>query len=186
MTGKRLASLTVSDAFSVRRRGRAISLLVMASVAQLRVFLGFEREMKRTGGPGIIPFELAGSAERAREILDTWGRQGGSAARNSLRLDYLFPPTYAALQALACDATADGLGKRGRRLLAAAGPLIGWAQLAAAGFDYAENSALLLVLAGRDRRAPWVARRAALAKFALISLGQGYILLGVLDAGIAR
>ena len=142
--------------------------------------------MKRTGGPGIIPFELAGSTERAREILDTWGPQGQAAARKSLALDYLFPPTYATLQALACDATADELTKRDRRLLAAAGPMIGWAQLAAAGFDYAENSALLLVLAGRDRRAPRVARRAALVKFALISLGQTYILLGVLDAGVAR
>jgi hypothetical protein len=155
-------------------------------VAQLRVFLAFERRMKRTGGPGIIPFELAGSTERTREILNTWGRQGRSAARNSLLLDYLFPPTYAALQALACDAIADRLTKRGRRLLAAAGPMVGWAQLAAAGFDYVENSALLLVLAGRDRRAPWLARRAAQLKFALTSVGQGYILLGVLDAGVAR
>jgi hypothetical protein len=158
----------------------------MAMVAQLRVFVTFERQMKRTGGPGIIPFELAGTTERAREILDSWGRQGRSAARNSLLLDYLFPPTYATLQALICDAIAAGLTKRGRRSLAAAGPMIGWSQLAAAGFDYAENSALLLVLAGRDRRAPRVARRAALAKFALITLGEGYILVGAVDAGVAR
>lgn len=146
-------------------------------MAQLRVFLIFERQMKRTGGPGIIPFELAGPA-RSREILETWGDQGRSAARRSLLLDYLFPPTYALLQALLCDVTAEELASQGRRVPAEAGRAIGWAQLAAGGFDYVENTALLLVLTGRDRRAPGVARQAALVKFALISLGQAYILLG--------
>jgi hypothetical protein len=167
-------------------RRRALWLLAIATALQLRLFLIFEREMKRTGGPGIVPFELAGSTERTREILDTWGPQGRAAATNSLLLDYLFPPTYSALQALACDATAAGLARRGRRLLAVAGPRIGWAQLAAAAFDYVENTALLLVLTGRDRRAPRVARRAAQVKFALVSLGQAYVLVGGVDAALVR
>jgi hypothetical protein len=158
----------------------------MATVLQLQVFLIFEREMKRSGGPGIIPFELAGSTERAREIVYTWGATGRAAARKSLLLDYLFPPTYAALQALACDATAEGLARRGPRFPAVAGLPIGRAQLAAAFFDYVENTALLLALAGRDRRAPRVARRAAQVKFALISVGQAYILAGSIDAGLSR
>jgi hypothetical protein len=182
-------SPTVSAAMgglSPSHRRRVLWLLSFATLTQLRAFLTLERQMKRTGGPGIIPFELAGSTERAREIVDTWGPRGQAAARKSLFLDYLFPPIYAVLQALACDAVADGFARRGRRLLATAGLPIGWAQLAAPVFDYVENTALLLVLAGRTGRTPRVARRAALVKFALTSLGQGYILLGGLDAGLAR
>ncbi len=62
---------------------------------------------------------------------------------------------------------------------------MGWGQLAAAAFDYVENTALVLVLAGQDRGAPRVARRAAQVKFALTSLGRAYILLAGIDAGLA-
>ena len=134
--------------------------------------------MRDTGGPGIIPFELAGTPERARRIIDVWGSDGRRAARRSLLLDYAFPPTYACLQALGCMVTGDRYGTGGRRLLAAGGSLLAWGQLAAAGFDYVENTALLLILAGRDGRAPALARRAALAKFALLFAGWSYMLLG--------
>jgi hypothetical protein len=173
-------------ALSASRRRRAVSLLVIATIAQLRIFMSLEREMRRTGGPGIIAFELAGSTERASEILETWGPQGQAAARKSLALDYVFPPTYAALQALACDASAEGFARRHRPFLARVGAATGWGQLAAAAFDYVENTALLLVLAGHRRRTPAVAQRAAQVKFALISLGQAYILLAGIDAGLAR
>jgi len=176
---------TVSRALrdlSADGRRRVLGLLVLATVTQLRIFAIFERQMKRTGGPGIVTFELAGSTEKARQIVDTWGAEGRSAARKSLLLDFVFPPTYAALHALACDASSEALAEKGRRTLAAAGTSIAWAQLAAAAFDYVENTSLLLVLAGRDRRAPSVARRAALAKFALLSLGHGYIVLRGLAA----
>jgi hypothetical protein len=134
--------------------------------------------MRATGGPGIITFELAGTPERARRITDVWGSDGRRAARRSLLLDYAFPPTYACLQALGCTVTGDRYGARGRRVRAAGGGALAWGQLAAAGFDYVENTALLLILAGRDGRTPALARRAALAKFALLFAGWGYMLLG--------
>jgi hypothetical protein len=178
--------VAASFGVSARHRRRALWLLEAASAAQLRVFLAFEREMKRTGGPGIIGFELAGSSERAREILNAWGPQGRAAARKSLLLDYVYPPTYGALQALVCDASADRFARRRRQFLGRAGVPLGWGQLAAAAFDYVENTALLLVLAGHHRRAPRVAQRAAQVKFALTSLGQAYILLTGIDAGLTR
>jgi hypothetical protein len=153
--------------------------LAGAALVQLGLFATLERRMRATGGPGIIPFELAGTPERAKRITDTWGPDGLRAARRSLLLDYLFPPTYASLQALACSATADRFAENGRRALAAWGGSLAWGQLAAAGFDYAENTALLLILAGRDRRLPELARRAALAKFALLFAGWGYMLTGI-------
>lgn len=60
------------------------------------------------------------------------------------------------------------------------------AQLTAAGFDYVENSALLLVLASRDGRLPAIARRAALIKFALLYAGWGYIAAGLVIAARER
>ena len=153
--------------------------LTVGVLVQLRLFLSLERRMRRSGGPGIIPFELAGAPERATRIMDTWGPAGRSAARHSLLLDYAFPPTYASLQALGCTATAEAAAERGRRALAAWGGPIAWGQVAAAGFDYIENTALLLILAGRDGSLPALARRAALAKFALLFTGWGYMLLGV-------
>ena len=163
-------------------RRRTIGVLLTAELAQLAPLLAVERRMRRTGGPGIIPFELAGSSERASEIIATWGEDGCAAARRSLRLDYLFPTTYAPLQALACSASADRLASIGRRRLARVGGALGWARLAAALCDYAENTALLLILGGRNGRLPGLARRAALTKFALNLLGLGYVLLG----GLAR
>jgi hypothetical protein len=56
---------------------------------------------------------------------------------------------------------------------------LAWGQLLAAGFDYVENTALLLILSGRDGRLPALARRAALAKFALLFAGWSYMLLGL-------
>ena len=80
-------ALTISAVagLSAKSRGHALGLLALATAAQLTVFAGLQRRMKRTGGPGIIPLELAGSTERAR--------------------------TYATLQALACETAAEGLGR---------------------------------------------------------------------------
>jgi hypothetical protein len=156
-----------------------VRALAAGVIVQLGFFLPLERRMRDTGGPGIIPFELAGTAERAGRIVDTWGPEGLRAARLSLLLDYAFPPTYASLQALVSNAIAERFADGERTALATSGVLLAWGQLAAAGFDYVENTALLLVLAGRDGHLPAIARRAALAKFALLFAGWGYMLLGV-------
>jgi hypothetical protein len=149
--------------------------LMVAEVAQLAVFAGFEQTMKRTGRAGIVAFELVGSPERARALMERWGVEGRAAARQSLLLDFVFPPTYAWFQTLACLAASDALAARGHKRLAAAGPAVAWAQPAAAGFDYVENVSLLLVLSGRETPFASVARRAALTKFALITVGLGYL-----------
>jgi hypothetical protein len=157
-------------------------MLVAAELAQLGPLLALERRMKRAGGPGIIPFELAGSSEKADQITDAWGSDGRAAARLSLLLDYPFPATYAPLHSLGCSAVADSLARQGRGTLASVGGPLAWGQLAAAIFDYVENTALLLILAGRDGGLPALARRAALIKFALLYAGWGYMLLGLTAA----
>jgi hypothetical protein len=157
--------------------------LAVAELVQLAAFAQFERTMKRTGGAGILAFELAGSPERARKLMDRWGAEGRAAARKSLLLDFLCPPTYAGFQALACLATSDALAARGHHRLAGAGQAFAWAQPAAAAFDFVENASLLMVLSGRERAFAPLARRAALVKFGLISLGLGYLGLAAAPRG---
>jgi hypothetical protein len=175
----RLAAREPFAGLSLPQQRRARGALVLAVVAQVGAFSVLERRMKSTGGPGIIPFELAGTPKRARQIMDTWGPEGQAAAKVSLILDFPFPATYAALQALACTAAGRSLRQGGVPALADAAGIFAWSQFAAAGFDYVENTSLLAILAGRDGALPALARRAARAKFALLYAGWSYILLGM-------
>lgn len=152
-----------------------MAALGVAELVQLAAFARLEQTMKRTGGAGIIAFELAGTPERSRELMERWGPDGRAAAKRSLLLDFLFPPTYARFQALACLAASDALARRGRHGLAAAGPALAWAQGAAAAFDYVENGSLLLALRGQEEAFAPLARHAALVKFGLLTLGLGYL-----------
>jgi hypothetical protein len=46
---------------------------------------------------GIVAFELAGSAEKDRALIDGWGPELSMMARESIRLDFIFIPAYAFL-----------------------------------------------------------------------------------------
>ena len=89
--------------------------------------------MKDMGGPGIVPFELTGSQDRADEILAEWGEEGQDAARESLWIDFGFLIAYGTFLTLALAATRD-LARRGdwRRLGAIGGVVVSFAFLAAA------------------------------------------------------
>ena len=160
-------------------RRRALRSFGLAEVALLAPLVALERRMKRTGGPGIIPFELAGSPERSRRIMETWGADGQRAARLSLLLDYPFLVSYSGAQVALCAAASDALASRGAGPLAAGGRLIAPAQIAAGAFDAVENAALLAILAGRDGRLPALARGCARAKFAILYAGWLYGALGL-------
>lgn len=149
-----------------RRLGASAVLFVCYTVLMLLV----DRGMRKTGGPGIIPFELAGTAARAEEIMTTWGGAGQRAARLSLWLDFGYMLTYGTLAALLVDTT------RRRR----GGPVVlQMLVIGAVAGDAVEGIALLKVLDRADladnaRRA----RLAALIKFALLGLALGYVAAG--------
>ncbi|HEX4759299.1 MAG TPA: hypothetical protein VH256_00800 [Thermoleophilaceae bacterium] len=133
--------------------------------------LALEWRMNRAGGAGIVPFELAGTPERARELMERWGEDGRRAARLSLLLDYPFLVSYTGVQVAGCTAAGE--------LLPAVRVVVAL-QVAAGAFDAAENTALLGVLSGREGgRLPAVARACALAKFALLGVGWAYALAGL-------
>lgn len=119
--------------------------------------------------PSIVDFELAGTTDRAAEIINTWDTQDRIRAGFNLGFDYLYMPVYSTLIALACVWGAGVLASRQWR---ATGLLLGWGLWAAALFDAVENVALTVILFGTVAVPyPQVAQVCAILKFGLIVLG---------------
>ena len=140
------------------------------------------------GGASIVDFELAGSVERANEILDTWSAEGVIDDAKAIQIfDLLYPLIYAAALAGGCIAAAGAWGRAGRAGLASAGPAIAWVAFAAAGFDYVENLGLGISL-WDEPMTPWpqVALVAALGKFAGIYTSLLYALTGVVATALPK
>lgn len=149
--------------------------LPAAATAGLLVPLAMlDRRMQAAGGPGIIPFELAG-AGRSRKILRAWGSEGRRAARASLLLDFPFLVAYTWLNVRLARRASRVHARGGGSMLAAVGPAVAGLQVAAGACDAIENSALLGVVARKgDARLAQIARGAALLKFAGLGVGWLY------------
>lgn len=139
----------------------------LAFAAYTAGMLVLERRMRATGGPGIIPFELAGNASRAEAIMARWGSDGRRAARISTWLDFGYMTTYGVFAALLVERT-----RRRRGHPAALPAIVG---VAVAG-DAVEGISLLKVLNGtRVAENARCARSAALIKFAVLALALAYV-----------
>lgn len=129
----------------------------------------------------IVSLELAGSASRAKAIVDAWSREGLlGAARRNVFLDFPFLVAYSTLLALAVvlverGATSSGFistdaGEVGIAFVLAA--------FAAGVCDAVENGALLGMLS-KDAEITQVRARVAtgfaVAKFALVVVALGWI-----------
>lgn len=159
-------------------RGRALVLLAVAVLVLLAAMKPAEDRMT-DNGPGIVAFELAGSADRSQEIQDEWGEDGRDAARQQLWIDYGFMLAYGAFLVLAAAATRDLARSRGWRRLVAIGAVAVPAGGIAAGCDAIENACLLLTLGGAGSWAPVTATVFAVAKFALLLVSLAYIATGL-------
>lgn len=150
-----------------RIRDNRLAAATVCFVGYTAGMLVLERRMRRSGGPGIIPFELAGSASRTEEIMTRWGSDGQRAARLSLWLDFGYMTTYGILTALLVDRTRR---RRGHPAVLPAAAIV-----AVAG-DAVEGVSLLKVLQ-RNRIAVHArrARIAALTKFAVLAGALGYV-----------
>jgi hypothetical protein len=147
---------------------------VRATAALAVPLVALDRRMMATGGPGIIPFELAGP-DRSAAILEKWGAEGRRAARASLLLDFPYLVSYTALNVALMQRSSDRLRANGAPVFAALGPVVAVVQVAAGACDAIENAALLGVVARRgDARLASVARTAALTKFAGLAAGWLY------------
>ncbi len=152
---------------SDRIRGNRLAAATVAFVVYTTVMLLLERRMRQTGGPGIIPFELAGSASRAEDMMTRWGSDGQRAARLSLWLDFGYMATYGTLTALLVD--------RARRRRGHPAALTAMVIVAVAA-DATEGVSLIKVL-NRTRVTVYSRRAqiAALIKFAVLASALGYV-----------
>ncbi|BBZ74965.1 hypothetical protein MANY_03020 [Mycolicibacterium anyangense] len=147
-----------------------IAVATVGYVTYSAVMLRLDRQMQATGGPGIIPFELAGTAAKAEAIMAQWGETGQRAARQSMWLDFGYMTSYGILLGLLID--------RRRRRRGHPAWLPALAAVAVAG-DAVEGVALIRVLDRRDIALN--ARRAHVAasiKFAILAGALGYLLCG--------
>ena len=126
--------------------------------------------------PTIVDFELAGSVDKADQIITAWNETDRIRAGFSLGFDYLYMPVYSTTIALACVLATGVLKRYAWRNL---GLLLAWGLWAAALFDAIENLALFTELLGNNV-APWpqIAALCATIKFGLIVLGLLYVIAG--------
>jgi hypothetical protein len=149
-------------------------------VAIFVVLAGLDLRMSDTGGPGIVGFELAGSEDKAGEILADWGDKGHDAARASLWLDYAYIVVYSIFGVLAVAATRDLAARRDWRRMAAFGSTAIVFPAAAGAFDAIEDVGLLLALDGHGGDlAPGLALVCASLKFLLVAVSIAYLLAGL-------
>lgn len=189
--GQASREITVRGPFSRLGPAEMRRLLIISGAASALLFLiltFIDQRIKESGGPGIVAFEVAGTASRAAEILREWGDSGRSAARISIFLDFPFLVAYAIFFSAACTEmgrrlrvrAADG-GAIGRiaRHLATPAPWLGWAFFAAAFFDVIENLVMLRVL---ENRLTWAstAQIAASPKFAIFGAGIFFLVASLL------
>jgi hypothetical protein len=158
-------------------RKRALIAVVIATIA-LEIALALLDSPLRDTGDGTVSFELAGSPERAQEIIDAWDAEGlvpNAAFIDGI--DFLFAVLYATALAGLCVAAAGAWRRRGRTGLADVGIVVAWAAFAAAAFDWIEDIALGVSLLD-EPASPWpeIALGASIPKFA----GAGAALLFLL------
>jgi hypothetical protein len=171
--------------------GRRAALVCVTFVALLPTVLGAIVQPLHEGEPGgesIVEFELAGSVERAEEILATWRAEEVLDEAKAIQVfDLLYPLVYAAALAGCCLAAAGVWQRAERPRLANAGIAMAWVAFAAAGFDYIENLGLAVSLWG-DPASPWpqLAFAAALLKFAAIYGALLYALSGLIAVLLVR
>jgi hypothetical protein len=127
---------------------------------------------------GMVAFELAGSVDSSRRLLDSWDVGQRVFAGFSLGLDFLFILVYATCFTIGCLWAVEVFVRR-NSWLSGPGRLIAWGQVAAGILDAIEDIALLVQLFSAPR-APWpaVAYWCAVLKFGLILVGLVYIAAG--------
>ncbi|RBW51130.1 hypothetical protein [Marinobacter sp. F3R11] len=142
---------------------------LIATLVLLAALLVINQPLKT--GPahqGIVSYQLAGNAEQALAIVQSWGAEGLRWAKLSLWVDFLFIPLYClTLIMLTRHCTLDRPGVRERNVARWIRTLFITAGLA----DVTENVLLLNNLDAPTDAISLAATLSALAKFTALTLG---------------
>ena len=167
------------QAISQERIGKYLVPLILLTLILMFAMNWLSTPLINYDAPnGIISYELAGNINAIHSILTSWDTNAQLIASLSLGLDYLFLVTYSTTIGMGCIWASVAFTSRGSFLLNT-GVLLAWGQWLAAIFDGIENAALIKLLLG-DLQSPWpqVARICAIMKFALITMGLIYFIVG--------
>lgn len=167
---------------------RRILWIAGAAALAIWVFLFIQdSQIKDSGGPGIVSFEVAGTQDEAEEILEDWGEEGEDDARVSILADFPYLIAYSVFLAVGCTICSERFARRGMTRLASIGPLLGWSIFIAGLLDATENVSMLRAIEGYTETWPAIALYAAVPKFAIAGLGLAYVIAGaILGRGEAR
>ena len=129
-------------------------------------------------GPSVVGFELAGTAAKAKSIMEDWGELGRTVAAFNLGFDYVFILGYSTLMTLGCLWATQ---RYSSLVLIKLGVLFAWLQWLAGALDCVEDASLLKMLfRGPSDLAAGIARISASGKFGLLVLGLGYMAMSIL------
>ena len=172
------------------RSRRRLALIAVSALAVLPTIVGQATKPlhEDVTGESIIDFELAGSVDRADEILAAWRAEDVIDDAKAIQLfDLIYPLIYAAAVAGLCIAAAGAWQRRGRAGWAQLGNAMAWAAFLAAGFDYVENLGIAVSL-WEEPTSPWpqITLVAALAKFTCIYGALAYALTGIVAWALSR
>ena len=161
-------------------RRRALRTTGIATAILFVVLAIVDEAIKASGGPGIVAFELAGTTERATEILGHWGQDGREAARVSLGIDFVYLVVYGVFLTLAVLELRDVARARGWDAYARPGTAIAVLPGVAAACDVVEDAGLWLMIegVGTDPLPP-VATGFAVVKFVALAVVAVYLLAGL-------
>lgn len=151
-----------------------ITLLSLAGTLILMITLGTIDNVLTAPPPhySIIDFEFAFTAEKAGEIIKTWGPTLQEAAHKSLVIDFAYLVTYALfMSSLALLVTRSLKGAHIGSTLA----VMPWV---AALLDAVENVCLLYTLGAQSGVIVFLSGVCALIKFVLVSIVVGFIIIG--------
>jgi hypothetical protein len=175
------------EAIPVHRRKTVFWALLFTTLVIMLLMNIIGAPLNTSSAPaGIVSFELAGTSDRAQEIIQSWDSRAQLFAALGLGFDYVFMLAYAALISLACLIAGDALTTR-RWPLAGLGVPLAWGLWLAALMDAIENLGLILILLN-GAGAPWpaISRVCAIIKFALIIAGLCFALYGWVASLVQR
>src|SRR4051812_29996651 len=172
------------------RKRRRLALILITVAAVLPTLLGAITKPlhEDATGESIVDFELAGSVDRANDILDAWEHEDVIDDAKAIQVfDLVYPLIYSFALAGLCVAAAGAWRRRGQVGWGRIGIAMAWVAFAAAAFDYLENVGLMISL-WDEPHSPWpqISKAAAIVKFALIYAALAYALTGIVAWVLSR
>jgi hypothetical protein len=169
---------------------RRLALICVTVAAVLPAVLGavIKPLHEDVTGESIVDFELAGSVDRANDILAAWEAEDVVGDAKAIQIfDLVYPLMYSFALAGLCVAAAGAWRGRGQAGWARVGIAMAWVAFAAAAFDYLENVGLMVSL-WDEPASPWpqISKAAAIVKFTGIYASLAYALTGIVAWALSR